>query len=278
SEQGKTLSARSVLLKYAAAGFTTIHEMGATTESWDGLVDLADQDRLPIRVFAWISAAGDHFDTLGAAGPITSRAADMLTLRGLFITPDFKDCAPAYSAKLRNKIARANMRGFQAGVLVQGCVPPKSVYDAFNDVLAYASFDGRHRVIYADTSSALAAPLSIDANVRAAVHVPAKTSPIDVPDELSVMAATQAKSAPWLFWQMARAYGDNRAKALSALTQAPMEASFMEDRLGALEPGKWADFIILDRDVMTMQQRAIADVQVLETWVAGEKVELSSLQ
>jgi predicted amidohydrolase YtcJ len=47
---------------------------------------------------------------------------------------------------------------------------------------------------------------------------------------------------------------------------------FCEDRFGALEPGKWADFILVDRDPTKVDPQALARTQVLQTWVAGRKV------
>ena len=38
-------------------------------------------------------------------------------------------------------------------------------------------------------------------------------------------------------------------QALHAFTRGAAYAGFAEGRIGALEPGKWADFIIVDRDV-----------------------------
>ena len=45
-----------------------------------------------------------------------------------------------------------------------------------------------------------------------------------------------------------------------------------EEKIGALEPGKWADFIIIDRDPTKVDAQRLARTQVLETWVAGRKV------
>ena len=42
--------------------------------------------------------------------------------------------------------------------------------------------------------------------------------------------------------------------------------------MGSLEPGKWADFIMVDRDYFTIPSSEIDDIQVLETWVGGKRV------
>ena len=62
-----------------------------------------------------------------------------------------------------------------------------------------------------------------------------------------------------------------RAEALHSFTLAAAYAARQEDRLGSLEPGKWADFIIIDRDYFTIPAAEIDDIVVLETWVGGER-------
>jgi predicted amidohydrolase YtcJ len=63
-----------------------------------------------------------------------------------------------------------------------------------------------------------------------------------------------------------------RAEALHAFTLAAAYAAHQEARTGSLEPGKWADFIIVDRDYFKVPASAIDDIRVLETWVGGEQV------
>lgn len=62
------------------------------------------------------------------------------------------------------------------------------------------------------------------------------------------------------------------AQALKAFTRDAAYAGFAETRVGALEPGKWADFILIDRDPTKVDAQSLARTQVLETWVAGKKV------
>lgn len=62
-----------------------------------------------------------------------------------------------------------------------------------------------------------------------------------------------------------------RAETLHSFTLAAAFAARQEDRLGSLEPGKWADFIVIDRDYFTIPASEIDDIVVLETWVAGEQ-------
>jgi len=61
-------------------------------------------------------------------------------------------------------------------------------------------------------------------------------------------------------------------QALAGFTRGAAYAGFAEDKIGSLEPGKWADFILVDRDVSAVDPQALARTQVLETWVAGRKV------
>jgi predicted amidohydrolase YtcJ len=64
----------------------------------------------------------------------------------------------------------------------------------------------------------------------------------------------------------------NFAQALDAFTRGAAYAGFAEQKIGSLDAGKWADFIIVDRDPAKVDARALARTQVLETWVAGKKV------
>lgn len=63
-----------------------------------------------------------------------------------------------------------------------------------------------------------------------------------------------------------------RAQALISYTRDAAYAAFQEKHLGTLEQGKWADMVILDRDIMQVDENAILDTQVLATLLAGKVV------
>ena len=60
-------------------------------------------------------------------------------------------------------------------------------------------------------------------------------------------------------------------EALHAYSRGAAYAGFAEDRIGALDPGKWADFVIVDQDPTKVDPQQLARTQVLETWIAGKK-------
>jgi len=63
-----------------------------------------------------------------------------------------------------------------------------------------------------------------------------------------------------------------REEALRGFTLDAAFAAFMEDQVGSLEPGKRADFVVLDRDYMTIPAVEIPDMAILETWLDGERM------
>jgi predicted amidohydrolase YtcJ len=63
-----------------------------------------------------------------------------------------------------------------------------------------------------------------------------------------------------------------RQEALQSMTIWPAYAGFQESVIGSLSPGKYADFVILDRDIMHVPDTEILGTRVVSTWIGGKRV------
>ncbi len=64
----------------------------------------------------------------------------------------------------------------------------------------------------------------------------------------------------------------SREEALKGFTIDAAFAAFQEDRLGSLEPGKRADFVILSADIMQIDAGQIPGTSVLATYMDGREI------
>jgi predicted amidohydrolase YtcJ len=63
-----------------------------------------------------------------------------------------------------------------------------------------------------------------------------------------------------------------REQAIRSYTSGAAYIQFSETRLGTIEPGKLADFVLIDRDILTCPEDDIRLIQPLATFVEGELV------
>lgn len=61
-------------------------------------------------------------------------------------------------------------------------------------------------------------------------------------------------------------------EAFRAFMLGAAYAQHHEKAIGALEPEKWADFILIDQDLFKIAPSDIWKIKVERTWVAGERV------
>ena len=213
-------------------------------------------------------------------------------------------------AEVEAKVARANEQGFQAGIHAIGDLGNRMALDAFEQVQEGRPSPLRNRVEHAQIIALEDIPRFAKLGVIASMQPVHATSdmnmaedrvgsdrirggyawrrlldsgaviasgsdfPVELPNPFHGLHAAIARqdrnNLPAGGW-----YADqsmSRSEALHSFTLAAAYAARQEDRLGSLEPGKWADFILVDRDYFEIPVAEIDDIRVLETWVGGKLV------
>ncbi len=64
----------------------------------------------------------------------------------------------------------------------------------------------------------------------------------------------------------------SREEALRSVTLWPAYAGFQEKDLGSITPGKYADFVVLDQDIMRIPSELLLNTRIVATYVGGRAV------
>jgi predicted amidohydrolase YtcJ len=240
-----------------------------------------------------------------ADGALGSRGAwlkqpytDMPSTRGLQRMDD---------AKLKNLMSRAAMDGFQVAVHAIGDAANAQVLDAIEELSATYEGDRRWRIEHAQIVDPADLPRFATYHVVASMqpthatsdhlmavkrlgperlkgayawrtmldnHVPlafGSDYPVEDPNPFPGMAdaVTREDTAgdpPGGFLPDQKI---TLTEALAAFSTGAAFAAKAEDRIGSLEPGHYADFILLDRDPFQVDSHALRETKVLETWIGG---------
>ncbi|WP_420139010.1 amidohydrolase [Sphingomonas sp.] len=242
---------------------------------------------------------------LYADGALGSRGAwlkqpysDMPSTRGLQFLDD---------AKIKNLMSRAAMDGFQVAVHAIGDAANAQVLDSIEELSATYEGDRRWRIEHAQIIDPADMPRFAKYKVVASMqpshatsdhlmavkrlgpdrlkgayawktmldnHVPlafGSDYPVEDPNPFPGMAdaVTREDAAgdpPGGFLPEQKI---SLTQALAAFTTGGAYAAKAEDRIGSLEAGHFADFILLDRDPFQVDSRALRETKVLETWIGG---------
>jgi predicted amidohydrolase YtcJ len=245
---------------------------------------------------------------LYADGALGSRGAALI--EPYSDDPENRGLAFLDTATLEAKVRKANAKGFQVGIHAIGDLANRQSLDVFEAVQDGKPSPLRNRIEHAQVIAprdlrrfaelgiiAAMQPIHATSDMNmaedrvgrerirgayawrslldsGAVIAGGSDFPVELPNPFLGLYAAVAREdrngRPPGGWYPEEAM--TRAEALHAFTLAAAYAAHQETRIGSLEPGKWADFIIVDRDYFSVPASDIDDIRVLETWVGGEQV------
>ncbi|MNO79059.1 N-substituted formamide deformylase precursor [compost metagenome] len=99
--------------------------------------------------------------------------------------------------------------------------------------------------------------------------------PVSSPNPFNAMAQAMTRVGPLGVLNAEERI--DRETMLYAYTLNAARTIGLDKQIGSLSAGKQADFIVVDRDVFSVDEKALHDTQVLQTWFAGRQVYAATL-
>lgn len=310
----------------AAAGITSVHDAGIGQTSHALYQQLAQQDAIPIRIYAMLDGTHPRLAQHLAAGPINIkdryivRSVKMmidgaLGSYGALLHQAYSDRPEAFGAyvmkpkQIEQKLRATTEHGFQANIhaigdrgntevinlLSQDWANSKTLRHRIEHAQIMRLEDilrlHRHHIIASMQPTHATSDMNMAENRVGAARIKGgyawKTiedsgvviaSGSDFPVELfnpffglhAAVTRQNRENQPTGGWYPNEAM--NVEQAFKTFTIHAAYAAHMENIIGNLEVGKYADFIIINQDIFNVDKSKIWATQVLETWVSGRKI------
>jgi predicted amidohydrolase YtcJ len=240
---------------------------------------------------------------LGSRGAaLLAPYSDMPSTKGLLFYPD---------AEMRAKMNKAMKAGYQVNIHAIGDAGNRQILDAYAALIPqYNNVGLRHRIEHAQVVTLDDIPRFKQLGIIPSMQPTHATSdqnmaeqrvgherikgayawrsfldqgsqiacgsdfPIESPNPFEGLhaAVTRQNNAgvPLGGWYKNQAM--TMLEAFRCFTLDAAYAAHQEKVVGSLEPGKWADFILIDRDIFKIAPEQLGKTQVLQTWMGGRKV------
>lgn len=246
---------------------------------------------------------------LYADGALGSRGAALIapysdepTSHGLLFKTD---------AQMRAMMEKAMQKGYQVNVHAIGDAGNRQILDAYQELIASTATSGlRHRIEHAQVVALADIPRFRQLGVIPSMQPTHATSdmnmaeqrvgaqrikgayawrtflkqgspiacgsdfPVESPNPFygihAAVTRQNGANLPAAGWHKEQAM--TLKEALRCFTLDAAFAGHQENQVGSLETGKWADFIVIDRDLFAIRPADIRNTKVLQTWVAGRQV------